>query len=586
MSLRSAPDALLTRHFLRRFLENDLISPDADRLQLLAVLGAGLISFTLFVSTFLSFKYVTLPLTPGQVAFLSLTDKFFYLGISMVVLALVAVAQWDSLVVDARDAAILEPLPLRPRTIRRAKLAAVAILGGAVAVAVNAAPTLIFPWLMVFDQHVTLVMFAALILTHAAMTLAAAAFAYLAVIAFREGLAFVLGPRVFARVSPLAQGALIVVLGSALLLLPAASIQVASRGLTGWRAMAPPAWFLGAYELAVGHVIADSPRSALTARQRNADSSAAAAYRTRAAQFPQLAGRALTAFVLVCAAAGAAYFGNGRRLSFLAPVASSAHRGSRLAAAIARLVIARNQTVRGGFFFTLAVLWRSNVHRLTIACAAAAGLAMSVIALSGVDLQTASGSATPPGRLLIVQPFLYGVLLVAFRHAIRVPAELKANWGFQLAWCNRDRRFLAGSRRAAIVALALPALAVTLPLVVFVAGLRVGLLHAAFGFGGAIVLLEALLLGYHKVPFTCTYLPDEHAKLIGPVYVVAFFTGASFFARMESAALQSSDAAIRLVLLLIGLFALCRVMSLRTPRIGPMEFNEAPVTTQRLGLHT
>src|SRR5215213_3631537 len=108
MSLRSGPDVLLTRHFLRRFLENDLISPDADRLQLLAVVGAGLISFTLFVSTFLSFKYVTLPLTPGQVALLSLADKFFYLGLSMAVLALVAVAQWDSLVVDARDAAILE----------------------------------------------------------------------------------------------------------------------------------------------------------------------------------------------------------------------------------------------------------------------------------------------------------------------------------------------------------------------------------------------------------------------------------------------------------------------------------------------
>jgi hypothetical protein len=371
-----------------------------------------------------------------------------------------------------------------------------------------------------------------------------------------------------------------------LLLLPAASIQVASRGLTGWRAMAPPAWFLGAYEVAVGPVIADSSRDGLTARQRSADSKAAAAYRTRAAQFPQLAWRALSAFVLVFAATAGAYFGNGRRLSFLAPAVSTARRRSRLAAAIARQVIVRNQTARAGFFFTLAVLWRSNVHRLTIACAAAAGLAMSVIALSGVDLQTATGATAPPGRLLIVQPLLYGALLVAFRHAVRVPAELRANWGFQLAWRDHDRLFLAGARRAAIIALALPTLAVTLPLVVFVAGPRVALLHAAFGLGGAIVLLEILLLGYHKVPFTCTYVPDEHAKLIGPAYAVAFFTGASSFARMESAALQGADGAIRLVLLLIAVFAVCRVASLRTPRIGPVEFNEAPVTTQRLGLHT
>ena len=37
---------LLTRLFLRQFLENDLVSPDADRSQLIAVVGAGVISLT------------------------------------------------------------------------------------------------------------------------------------------------------------------------------------------------------------------------------------------------------------------------------------------------------------------------------------------------------------------------------------------------------------------------------------------------------------------------------------------------------------------------------------------------------------
>lgn len=36
---RRTPYALLTRHFLRQFLENDLISPEADRSQLLAVVA-------------------------------------------------------------------------------------------------------------------------------------------------------------------------------------------------------------------------------------------------------------------------------------------------------------------------------------------------------------------------------------------------------------------------------------------------------------------------------------------------------------------------------------------------------------------
>ena len=123
---------ILTRHFLRRFLENDLISPEADRSHLLAVVGAGLFSTTIFITMMMScLKYVVGFYTPGQAAVASLDDKFFYIALSMVTVALLAVAQWDALVVDARDSAILDPLPLKPVAIRRAISAAlVAISSG------------------------------------------------------------------------------------------------------------------------------------------------------------------------------------------------------------------------------------------------------------------------------------------------------------------------------------------------------------------------------------------------------------------------------------------------------------------------
>src|SRR5215212_1052050 len=131
---RRAIHGILTRHFLRRFLENDLISPEADRSHLLAVVGAGLFSTTIFITVMMScFKYVVGFYTPGQAAVASLDDKFFYIALSMIMVALLAVAQWDALVVDARDSAILDPLPLTAVVIRRAKLAAVAVFGCAVA---------------------------------------------------------------------------------------------------------------------------------------------------------------------------------------------------------------------------------------------------------------------------------------------------------------------------------------------------------------------------------------------------------------------------------------------------------------------
>ncbi len=67
-------------------------------------------------------------------------------------------------------------------------------------------------------------------------------------------------------------------------------------------------------------------------------------------------------------------------------------------------------------------------------------------------------------------------------------------------------------------------------------------MHAALGLAGAIVLLEALMLNYDKVPFTCTYVPSENMKALAPIYVIAFLVGASLFARMQNDALQGTSA--------------------------------------------
>jgi len=243
------PHAVLTRHFLRTFLENDLIAPEADRALLLAIVGAGVLTVTTFLSVFGSFRYVVaLLVTPGEAAIWALNDRSSHLALALIVTALAAASQWDALAVDARDATVLEPLPVRTSTIRRAKMAAVGILGGAVALTVTAVPSVVFPWLLVYHLPVSVGGMLMLNAAHAVFSMAAAAFGCLAVLALREVLAAVLGPCGFARVSPWVQGGLIVVLGSALLLLPPAGARLEQRGLDGWRAWSPPMWFAGAYE--------------------------------------------------------------------------------------------------------------------------------------------------------------------------------------------------------------------------------------------------------------------------------------------------------------------------------------------------
>jgi hypothetical protein len=55
---------------------------------------------------------------------------------------------------------------------------------------------------------------------------------------------------------------------------------------------------------------------------------------------------------------------------------------------------------------------------------------------------------------------------------------------------------------------------------------------------------------------------------------------------MQRAALGDPGEAIRLVALLAFVFGVCRTISVRTRRPPLVDFHEAPVTTQRLGLHT
>lgn len=143
---------------------------------------------------------------------------------------------------------------------------------------------------------------------------------------------------------------------------------------------------------------------------------------------------------------------------------------------------------------------------------------------------------------------------------------------------------MTGVKGAAIVALALPALGALLPLFVFVLGPPRALLHAAAGLAGAIVLLEALLVTYEKVPFTCTYVPAGNLKALGPIYAIAFFVGASTFAKMQASAL-GRDGPARVALTLAVLFIVLRVVSTTRRRMPSIDFEEAPSTMQRLGLY-
>jgi hypothetical protein len=204
------------------------------------------------------------------------------------------------------------------------------------------------------------------------------------------------------------------------------------------------------------------------------------------------------------------------------------------------------------------------------------------VTLSRIDL--AAGGVTV--RLLVVQPLLYGCLLAAFRHLLRVPAELRANWAIQMAWQGQVRAFSAGAQLAALLTLAVPAILLLMPVVAAAGGVEVAVAHALLGVLGAAIMLEALMLMYDGVPFACSYVPAENTRALAPIYAAAFLVGAVMFARLQFAILSGAftlPGIAGLVLLLASL----RMASSRRRRVAQVDFDETPAAAfQQLGLHS
>ena len=153
---------------------------------------------------------------------ISLPDKVLYLGISIVAIGRVAVLTWSGLVVDRRDALVLGTLPVALTVIVRAKLAALAAYIGLIVLGMHAGASLSFGFIL---GHTNPLWFVGLgIAAHFIASSFASAFIFFTVTATQSVLLATLGPRAFARLSPVPiQTALTAFVVGTLLTLPSVS---------------------------------------------------------------------------------------------------------------------------------------------------------------------------------------------------------------------------------------------------------------------------------------------------------------------------------------------------------------------------
>ena len=541
------PDRHLTRLFLQRFVENDLISPDADRAQVLSQAWAAIITGGLFVSMLLALPYLSSPYPlPSRTAANVVRVQFLYAAWSITVMALVAVSVWDALALDSRDTEILGPLPIARGVIVRAKVWALIIFAAGFAAALNVLPALIHPVAAVSRLRPSTLQVATLIAAHITSTTAAAAFGFVAVLGLRELLHAIVGTTGFRRISVVVRAGLVVALVTTLLLIPAMSFRVVNLWLHGaiTTQLLPPLWFVGLHDMMSGHVWAQLPRPDLPPSVAESERAFEYMYQTRRPLLQQLGLAGGATFVVVLLGSAAAYARNNRRLP-VPPVSRRAERGALtgILDAIARCLVARRPLVRAGFFFTMRVLARSVQNRLSIGIPLAVAIAVATVSLlAGIGPSWDFSSA--PVAVLAIQLLFVAALIIGFRHSIRVPADLRARWLFHLIRPANHAAYMAGVKRAAVVKLVLPVLLGLVPLHVLALGRHTAILHFGYGLLGALVLGEACLLGYRRLPFASSYVPAGTITTHGGVYALVFLVGVYTVAWLEHLALRTTSGTV------------------------------------------
>lgn len=585
---------LLTRVFVRRLVDNDLISPHADRHDGLAVLCAWIISVAVFVTFFLSIGYMAAFVQlPGPAALGALSDRFLFIAASIAVSALGALTVWHALALEPRDAAVLGPLPIAARTISRAKLTAVAVVGAALTIALNAAPSVLYPALLTLNMRgaagSTILR---LMATHAMTVGLAGLFGFSGILAIRGIVRALLGESAFRRASSALQSALVVLMVTALLLAPAVKQGDVRAWLANGAPRLPaqaPLWYLGLNEVLAGHLVAETPvvlpppllpGSFPTER----DTAARVIYRGLRPRFTILAYDAWLSVLIAMALALVTYVLTNRRLPdhpSAVPAASGLRKWTR---GLGARYLRDDPEAQAGFFFALQTLARSAPHRTIVAVALAGGLTHALVVLTqGPPIPSDTHSA--PLGWFGMSTFSLALLLGGVSYAVRVPADSGASWTIRMAWLGDERPYVAGVKRAAML-LAISLIALMLPLHVALFGVCTAVTHSLVSLLFASASLDLLYPASQILPFACNHKPIANPKLVWPTAATGLVLVTYGLAAVERSALQTTGGASALLVALGSIAVVAGGFdSVRRRDRRPIDFEGRPAPpTQRLGL--
>jgi hypothetical protein len=526
----------LVRHFLSQFVENDW-STDVDTHQTLALVAAGIVTIPLFVTVFMSMRYLTrlLP-AAGWTETTGLEDQITFCVSSMLVAAAVAALEWDALALSHRDSMILGVLPVPHHDLVRAKVLSLVMFVALFVIALNLLPAVLHPALMVATLPLPLYMVPVLMAAHGLGTAMAAAFGFACVVGLREFLHLALGPSAFRRISDLIRSVVLLMLLVLLTVLP-----VRLSGRADWLLapgqppilLRPIGWFVATNASIVGRVLQRVPHRPMPPRLAAEEYQLRTRYERNLPKWTGMAAQGAGVLLFLLGVSVTMYVWNARRLHILSEggAGSRVLRFSRVFEGAVRALI-KPPPMRAGFLLLFRTLVGSGLHRLYLIVAMAAGVGLFVaMAPFAVD------GAIPPLRTLHLAAQTLGLaaIITAFRAAIRTAADERAGWLFGIAETGHLALFRNGVRLAAVVATTV-IVALLVPLHAAAWGVPVAAAHAANGIALGWLMVETVSASVHA-PLITTIPPNDGLNTVGTVFIGALVIAVFVLARIERAAL-------------------------------------------------
>jgi hypothetical protein len=241
---RRSQFGVLVAHLLHRFFHNELLASD-DETRRVMVIGYAVALPGLLVALFLFPAYHGFPPNPVHRPYWSqVSDHYFYVVYSFLVMGAATVYEWDLLFPDLLDIFVLSVLPIAKARLFFGRVLALGIFLGLVLAGTSALGAVFFP--LIAEQH----NFPRHLLAHALAVTMSGMFGAASFLALQGVLLNIVGEGMFRRITPLLQGGSIMALLAILLLNPAISHSLGALLNSGSAATwyFPPFWFLGVYE--------------------------------------------------------------------------------------------------------------------------------------------------------------------------------------------------------------------------------------------------------------------------------------------------------------------------------------------------